>query len=283
VAVNNNNNALNIAISSPASGTMIGDDIVLVTGTFLQGLTNLGITINGIVAAQYGNNFYALVSLQTGPNTLNITATTISDGTFSQTLNVVSTGPAPIQLKANTMSGAAPLSVNFAIKNNTANAIVQIDSDYNGDGVSDFITTDPAATLQYIYTTPGVYQANFKITDNLNNMVEKTFLVVVQDRVPINQALQAQWSGLTNALIAGDKQKAMTYLSDDAQLKYGPVFDVLMPSFSQILPTWSPLLNSNISGGMAEYAVVTNYGNKRQVFFVYFILGEDGVWRLVSM
>jgi hypothetical protein len=75
----------------------------------------------------------------------------------------------------------------------------------------------------------------------------------------------------------------MSYLTDDAQLKYGPVFDALMPDFPQILPTWSPLLNSNDSGSTAEYAIVTDYGNKRQLFYVNFKLGDDGVWRLESM
>lgn len=42
-------------------------------------------------------------------------------------------------------------------------------------------------------------------------------------------------------------------------------------------------MNSNISGEMAEYAVVTTYGNKRQLFLIYFILDGDGVWRLDSM
>jgi hypothetical protein len=100
---------------------------------------------------------------------------------------------------------------------------------------------------------------------------------------PVDQAIKVQWSGMTNALLAGNKQTAMAYLTDDAQLKYGPVFDALMPDFPQILPTWSPLLNSSITGSTAEYAIVTDYGNKRQLFYVNFKLDDDGVWRLESM
>ena len=285
----NNNSALNIAVNSPTPDATINDDNVLVSGTFMQGLSNIGITVNGIVAAQYGNNFYALVPLQTGANTINLTATTVADGMFSQTFSVNSTGPAPIQIKADTMSGPAPLTVNFSVQHNSGNDIYQIDADYNGDGVVDFSGTDPPPSWTsiplpaYTYTTPGVYQADFKITDNQNNVVDKTFLVVVQDTNPVDQAIRAQWSGMTSALLAGDKQTAMNYLSDDAQLKYGPVFDLLVSEFPDILPTWSSLLSSSITGNMAEYAVVTDYGGKRQVFFVYFMLGDDGVWRLVSM
>jgi hypothetical protein len=98
-----------------------------------------------------------------------------------------------------------------------------------------------------------------------------------------NQAPQVQWSGMTNALLVGDKQAAMTYLTDDAQLQYGPVFDTLMPEFPTILPTWSPPIVSKISSDTAEYAIVTDDGTKRQVFYVYYKLGNDGTWRLESM
>jgi hypothetical protein len=98
-----------------------------------------------------------------------------------------------------------------------------------------------------------------------------------------NQAPQVQWSGMTNALLVGDKQTAMTYLTDDAKLQYGPVFDTLMPEFPKILPTWSAPIVSKISGNTAEYAIVTDDGTKRQLFYVYYKLGDDGVWRLESM
>lgn len=98
-----------------------------------------------------------------------------------------------------------------------------------------------------------------------------------------NQEPQVQWSGMTNALLVGDKQAAMTYLTDDAQLQYGPVFDTLMPEFPTILPTWSPPIVSKISSDTAEYAIVTDDGTKRQLFYVYYKLGDDGTWRLDSM
>jgi hypothetical protein len=98
-----------------------------------------------------------------------------------------------------------------------------------------------------------------------------------------NQTPQVQWSGMTNALLVGDKQAAMTYLTDDAQRQYGPVFDTLMPEFPTILPTWSPPIVSKISSDTAEYAIVTDDGTKRQVFYVYYKLGNDGTWRLESM
>ena len=88
---------------------------------------------------------------------------------------------------------------------------------------------------------------------------------------------------MNNALIAGDKVKAMTYLNSQAQTKYGPVFDSLMPIFAQIVSDQSPLLRSSLSDSIGEYGVVTSNANGNHVFLIYFLKGTDGVWRLESM
>ena len=88
---------------------------------------------------------------------------------------------------------------------------------------------------------------------------------------------------MNNALLAGDKTKAMTYLNSQAQAKYGPVFDSLMPIFAQIVSDQSPLLRSSLSDSIGEYGVVTSNPNGNHVFLIYFLKGTDGVWRLESM
>ena len=201
---------LSLSVLSPASGAAVGDATVLVSGAF-QGPANTGITVNGVVAAQDGNRFYAQVPLQPGANTLTVTATTQDGASATQTVSVVSDGASPLQISAAPVSGVAPFNADFSVQNNTANAIAiaSIEADFNGDGVSDFSTTDPAAPLQFTYAVPGVYQARFKITDSQGNVAEKVVAVVVQDPAQLDQLLRAQWGGMTSALIAGDKAHAL--------------------------------------------------------------------------
>ena len=276
-------NPLNISVSSPEPNATVNDDVALVTGSFQQAESNIGITANGVVAAQYGNNFYAVVPIQLGSNEINVSATTIAGIRSGQAINLTGTGPAPIQVRPDTMAGTAPMTVKFAIKNNTASAISHIDADFNGDGVVDFSSDDPTAILSCTYAIAGVYEAKFRISDSQGVVTEKNVLVVVNGEAKVNNLLNAHWSGFGNALASGNKEQALAFLSSTAQVKYGPVFDVLMPRFAQILPTWSPLFPSKISEQFAEYVVVTNSGANRRVFFVQFVLDADGVWRLEGM
>ncbi|OGB22595.1 MAG: hypothetical protein A3I66_09940 [Burkholderiales bacterium RIFCSPLOWO2_02_FULL_57_36] len=275
-------NVVSLTVSSPVNGAVITEDSVLVTGTF-KGPANTGISIGHVVAAQDGERFYAQVPLETGTNTLAVTATAPDGSTATQSLEVASTGANPIALHAEPHSGLAPLKVNFTVQSNTANTVSKIDADYNGDGSSDFSTTDPAAQLQFTYTAPGVYQARFKVTDSQNQVVEKTVAVVVEDAVKRDQELRAIWTQFTGALARGSKSEALAYLNGPAQAKYGPVFDVLGPYLNEIVASYSPPLRSLIATELAEYAIVRQVGGEKRLYFMYFVRGEDGVWRIESM
>lgn len=274
--------AVSVTVTSPASGVTIQGDSVLVTGTF-TGPINTGITVNGVVAAQAGDRFYAQVPLQPGNNPLTVTATSPEGFTATQTLTVTSTGPGPIQVKADPTSGIGPLTVSFTVQNNTQNAITKIEADFDGNGTTDFTTTNPAAVIQYTYTTPGVYQASFKVRDAQNNLYTVTQIVVVQDAAQMDQMFRTIWGGMTGALAAGDKVSAMRYLSDNAQAKFGPIFDALRSNMPSIVSTFSAFRRVSASSAIGQYAVVRPDGTYYSVYLIYFVTDKDGVWRLDEM
>jgi hypothetical protein len=88
---------------------------------------------------------------------------------------------------------------------------------------------------------------------------------------------------LTTALAAGNKTRAMQYLSAPAQIKYGPVFDALLPHMQQIVGGFSSLQSATLVGGYGEYAVNRTINGVNGIFFVYFMQSDVGVWRLDAM
>ena len=56
-------NQMEFQFTSPNNGATLADNTAVVTGTF-KAPVNTGITINGVVATQAGNTFYAQVPLQ---------------------------------------------------------------------------------------------------------------------------------------------------------------------------------------------------------------------------
>ena len=88
---------------------------------------------------------------------------------------------------------------------------------------------------------------------------------------------------MSSALAAGDKVRALSYLSTNAQGKYGPVFDKLMPDMAAIFASASTLQLVSISEGMGEYAVNRTIDGVNRIFFIYFLQDDDGIWRIDSM
>jgi PKD repeat protein len=269
-----------VAIQSPASGATIADDNVTVSGTW-SGPPNTGITVNGIIAAIDGNRFYAKAPLQPGSNLLTTTATSPDGATATQGVTVTSTGAAPVRLVASSVQGIAPWNVSFSIV--TGTGLTGIEADYNGDGIVDFTSTDPMAVLQYTYATPGTYQARFNVTDSQGNTHTLTQAIVVVSVASMDAMLRSTYSGMLTRLRAGDIDGALTAFTGSVNQKYRTVFTALGLSLPSIVDQLGAIQDGMISSGFAEYSIVRNLPNGQQAFLIYFIRGEDGVWRIDAM
>ncbi len=183
-----------------------------------------------------------------------------------------------------TATGAsAPLLVGFKLSNNTGNAIQKIEADFDGDGVIDFTTTNPAALLQHDYTKPGIYTATFTETDSTNTVHVATYVVVIADPQQQDVLFTNLWGGMNDSLTQGDLNTAMKYLNISAKQKYQPVLQTLLTHMQAIVAAYSPLLRSSVTEDIGEYAVIRNVNGRKQLFLIYFVRDPDGVWRLDGM
>lgn len=279
---------VSVTVASPISGATISGDTVLVSGTF-QGPANTGITVNGVVASISANQFFANVTLQPGANALAVTATTPDGATANQTLTVTSAGQAPFRVIAEPFEGVAPLKVTFRVESASGRINQGMDIDFDGNGsvdlpVVDLPVSDPISTMEYTYTyaTPGVYTAKFTILSQ-GKIYSADATVVAQAPALIDGQFKAIWDGMNGALNAQNKPKALAYLNQSAQAKYGPVFDTLLPYFPGITASYSALQRVSVSSEIGEYAVNRVIDGIDQIFFIYFLRDADGVWRLDSM
>ena len=273
-----------VNLVNPLPNATLDSTALDVSGTF-QGSPNTGITINGVVAMTYGNQFYANLDLEPGENTLTITATAPDGATITKTITVTVTvsAPDPIAIAVEPQSGVAPLPVQFTVTNNTDLGIAKIEADFDGNGTTDFNNTDPSVPVTHNYPNPGFYSAALRVTDSQGIVHAKTFYVVVNDAVKMDTLFKSIWDGMNQALIRGDNNTALTYLNEGAKRKYGPVFQALLPHMPAIIASFSSLQRSRISEDIGEYAVNNMRDGRNWVFFVYFLKDNDGVWRLDTM
>jgi hypothetical protein len=273
-------NAFGLTIVSPVDGATVAGDRVTVSGSF-QAPPHSGISVNGVVAVVAGSDFYAHdVPISAGSQTLTATLTTLDGKTASQSISVTG-APAPgVQINASPQSGLPPLEVNFTITNTTPSPIQKVEIDWDGNGTFD-LTMSGDFTLTY--STPWTYRTAVKVTLADGSAYTQSFPIVVQDAAQMDQMFKSLWSGMNDALIAGDKAAALNYLSPPARAKYGPVFDVLMPHMAEIVGSYSQPQLGNYSEGMAEYAIGRTINGTRHVFLIYFLQDPSGIWRLDSM
>lgn len=273
-----------IAITAPLQGAQIAANHVRVTGT-VQGSFNTGVVVNGIVALVYNGTFVADdVPLVAGQNTLTVVATSLGTQSSQAQVTVSSDGaPVVLDLSASPTTGIAPLAVNFTYQFGSTTAIHSLSLDFDGNGTADFMTTDPNAPLQYTYTTPGLYLARLQITDQQNITRSAEVSIVVQDVVPVDAMFKSMWGGMNAALLNGNKAVALEFLTLSTGIKYGPVFDVLLPYMPGIVASYSLPQRFLVSADIAEYAVDRTINGENRLFLIAFIKDAAGVWHIDGM
>jgi hypothetical protein len=278
-------NAAPLAITAPRDGAMVADDRVLVRGVLNNPPANAGVTVNGVVAiVDDSGNFYANdVPLNPGATTLSATLTTLEGQSFTRTVSVTSSGPSPVRITVEPTRGLAPLATLFTVSARGATVIQQTRYDYEGNLTVDETFTGPPPPLEVTYLAPGVYLPNIVVTDSTGNLYEKTYAVEVEDEARLDSIFQAIWIAMNNALLAGDKPRALSYLTARAQATYGAVFDALLPDMAGIVGSFSGLQSSLVSSNVAEYAINREVDGVNRIFFIYFLLDADGLWRIDSL
>ncbi len=113
--------------------------------------------------------------------------------------------------------------------------------------------------------------ARLWVTDDQSAVYEAVAGIQAQAAGDVDACLQALWGGMNTALVAGDRETALTFLTPAAQDKYGRVFDALLPSMPGIVASFSPLQRSAILPGIAEYAVNRTIQGHNKLFLIYFV------------
>ena len=274
---------LTLAVTSPADGASINGDRVQVTGTY-SGPPGTAITVNGHTACSSSGIFYANnIPLEPGANTLTVIATMLDGLSITHTRLVTSTAVTPVTVTADTPCGYAPHAVEFSMTNDSGNTIQQIDADYDGDGSMDFTTNDPDAALSYTYAVAGVYQAVFTITDQLSTQYNLSQTIVISDTSGANSVLQGVYNDMLDRLRLQAVDGALNHLTPTMQDKFRSVFQALGPDLPTVVDQLGSLAGGRIGEDLALYRVVRDENGTQMAYSVYFVRGNDGVWRIGEM
>lgn len=291
--------ASTLTVTSPDPGASVASDVAAVSGT-VQAPPGSSVTVGGIPATIAADGSFTAndVPLQPGANSIPVILTAPDITQTTQTLSVTSTGSRPFRFSTymlgvdSSTTGLAPLSVQFSIADVAQVAATRVDLSCFGDGTvnqrTSGLDTSGGSTVvgTCLYSQPGVYTAKATVVDLSSGQDQviytATQTIVVTDPSALDALLRSQWSGMNNALLAGDSTRALTYLDSSAQTTYGPVFRELASVMPGIIASYSDLTPVRLTDTMAEYLLTRTIQGTQQAFIITFV-NVEGVWQLDLM
>ncbi len=200
--------------------------------------------------------------------------------------------PATRQLTIDTTPPVAPQSGRITVSAVTNGQVTVSGSAGSVEGSSQVRITNPRTgqVTTVTATADGSFSAQLAaqvgdslavvVTDAAGNTSGSLQLLTAD---PIDVPFLLVWQGMNAALLAGDKATALTFLTPGAQVKYGPVFDALLPHMAAIIASYSPLQRVSISENVGEYAIIRTIDGANHLFLLYFVKDDEGMWKLGAM
>jgi PKD repeat protein len=269
-----------VQITEPSSGATVTADSVLVRGFVDAGGLEVGVSVNSSPAAVVGNTFAALVPVTPETTTLIAVATTVTGAKATQSIGITVGAPSTpsIILRASPAGGVAPLSVGFSVLGGPIASKVELDLD--ADGTVDFTGASLEGQI-FTYAKPGAYTPRVKLTDSGGKQSTASTTVEVYDQVVLDAQLQAKWTGLKDALRAGDVARAATFFHTSTRAAYQSQLGRFNSSTLMTIDRWMTTIQLvRVGPGGAQYEMLREEEGETFSFAVWFQLDEDGIWRL---
>ncbi|HEY6874468.1 MAG TPA: hypothetical protein VI298_17250 [Geobacteraceae bacterium] len=273
-------NTITVTIDSPSDGATINRPDVMVTGTATNaGGYETGVTVNGVVANVYGNQFAANhVPLQDGPNVITVTATDAygTTSTASVTVTAVTTGTY-IWLTTDTQSGVAPLLAALQIDGSFSIATSSISA--TGPLQPDVVTLS-ADQYQVNMTAEGMYFLTANVTGPDQNRYQDTIAIAALNKDQVNALLKNKWDSMKAAFVVNDVPKAVSHFADDSVERYSAIFAAIGSDLHQLAQDMQDIELVYIQGGIAQYRIKRIEDAGEITYYIDFIQDDKGLWKI---
>ncbi len=284
-------NCLAVSIDAPVAGATINQPTMEVHGTVTTSSTSpIGVIVNQQAAKVFGSA-YAVDGVPVRESTETLGSSTVvaeatnACGLRASTSLQVQTTDVPtnqVQLRVSPDRNVAPSEVTLRVSIDIQQPVTQIQWDHQGDGTIDAQGLDLLEQI-VTFTQPGLYQPKVIVTDNVGDIFEATAVVLVEDAVAFEAMLNAQWSGMMNALAQGDIEQTLMSIHSRKREVMRHDWTVLKDHLGDLATTFNvplQLTDGQEFRVVAKSATSITMGTVQFPLEVEFLLDADGQWRI---
>jgi hypothetical protein len=286
-------NCLAVSIDAPLANATINQPTMMVNGTVTSSSSSpVGVVVNQ-QAAKVFSSAYAVDGVPVregtetlGPTTVVAEATNVCGLRASTSLQVQTTEVLTnlVELRVTPDRNVAPSEVTLRVSIDIDQPVTQIQWDHQGDGTID--AQGPDLVEQIVtFTQPGLYIPKVIVTDTVGDTFDATAVVLVEDTVAFEAMLNAQWTGMMDALAQGDIEQALMHIHSRKRDVMRHDWTVLKDHLGELAATFDVPLQLTDGQGfrvVAQSATSITMGTVQFPLEVEFVLDTDGQWRIRS-
>ncbi len=276
-----------VQITYPADNERINRPDTLVQGS-VEGFTgsDIGVTVNGVVAHVYGTEFAANhVPLQEGDNN-SITAFAVNDSGDNATdaINVrASTAGNHITLTGSPSSGITPLEFTMNLTKTYAGTTYAFS--YTGPGAVDNMG-DNATIMEFKrrVAEPGLYYITAEDNETLDNGTQilhtDTMAIMADNRTALDAKLKEKWEGMKAALSQSNINNAISWFDNSTKEGYTEAFTALFSQLPQIAQDLSNIQLLDMQNSKAQYDIRIFRSGNEFSYYLVFVKDKNGIWKI---
>jgi hypothetical protein len=104
----------------------------------------------------------------------------------------------------------------------------------------------------------------------------------VLSRAEMDVMLKGKWDGMKAALAQGDIEAAVKDFDEYSREEYRETFLAISEILPEVLQGLSDIQFIQLNHNVAEYDIRTIRNGKEYSFYLMFVRGYDGIWRIRS-
>lgn len=279
-------NPIAVAIISPANGSTILRPDVMVRGTVENSTGNeTGITVNGVVATVYGNEFFVNhLPLQEGENTITVTATDPAGNSASASVTVTASPSANyISITATPDSGIVPFEGKVRV-DGSFSITSPVSLSCAGPAAVEFIPATDGLESGIRMNSEGVYLIGATAAGPDGQQHEDTVAVIVQNAAQLDGLLRAKWNGMKTALAAKNIEAAVADMNPGTATAYREFYTLLYDQLPVLVAAMEDIELINASATQAQYRIHRNETVNGVVeaitYYIYYTKNQTGIWQI---